>query len=155
MPGIAGVGSRARSAKERAPTATWTATSRAAQAAAVAGAPARAEVVEMLHLVRRQGGRHWVAEALTVAALFHETDGRHGLAARLLGGAVAVAEALGENPEPLPVVGTLVQAARQRLAAALGAEFAEQEAVGRHMSAAALLRAAADGFDDAPASGRT
>ncbi len=117
---------------------------RAAQAAAVAGEAAPAELVEMLHLVRRQGGRHWVAEALTVAALFHEGEGRHDLAARLLGGAVAVAEALGENPEPIPVVATLVQAARRRLATALGAEFAEQESVGHHMSPATLLRAAAD-----------
>jgi predicted ATPase/DNA-binding SARP family transcriptional activator len=117
---------------------------RAAQAAAVAGQPAPAELAEMLHLVRRQGGRHWVSEALTVAALFHEAEGRHDLAARLLGGATAVAEALGENPEPIPVVGTLVQAARHRLATALGVEFAEQESVGHHMSATALLRAAAD-----------
>ena len=117
---------------------------RAAQAAAVGGEPAPAELVEMLHLVRRQGGRHWVSEALTVAALFHETEGRHDLAARLLGGATAVAEALGENPEPIPVVATLVEAARHRLSTALGAELAEQESVGQHMSAAALLRAAAD-----------
>ena len=117
---------------------------RATQAAAVAGESASAELAEMLHLVRRQGGRHWVSEALTVAALFHEAEDRHDLAARLLGGAVAVAEALGENPEPIPVVATLVQAARQRLATALGPEFAEQESVGHHMSPAALLRAAAD-----------
>jgi aldehyde:ferredoxin oxidoreductase len=119
---------------------------RAAQAAAVAGQPAPAELAEMLHLVRRQGGRHWVSEALTVAALFHEAAGRHDLAGRLLGGATAVAEALGENPEPIPVVGTLVQAARHRLESALGAEFAEQKSVGQHMSSAALLRAAADAF---------
>jgi len=117
---------------------------RAAQAAAVGGESAPAELVEMLHLVRRQGGRHWVSEALTVAALFHEAEGRPDLAARLLGGATAVAEALGENPEPIPAVGALVRAARGRLATALGAEFAEQESVGQHMSSAALLRAAAD-----------
>ena len=120
---------------------------RAAQAAAVAGQPAPAELVEMLHLVRRQGGRHWVSEALTVAALFHEGEGRHDLAARLLGGAVAVAEALGENPEPIPVVGELVRAARHRLETALGTEFAEQESVGHHMSPASLLRAAADAVE--------
>jgi hypothetical protein len=117
---------------------------RAAQAAAVAGEPAPAELREMLHLVRRQGGRHWVSEALTVAALFHEAQRRHDLAARLLGGAIGVAEALGENPEPIPVVGTLVQAARQRLATALGPELAEQESVGQHMSPSTLLRAAAE-----------
>jgi predicted ATPase len=120
---------------------------RAAQAAAVAGEPAPAELVELLHLVRRQGGRHWVSEALTVAALFHEAAGRTDLAARLLGGAVAVAEALGENPEPIPVVRVLVQAARHRLATALGAEFTEQESVGRHMPVTALLRAAADAVE--------
>jgi predicted ATPase/DNA-binding SARP family transcriptional activator len=116
---------------------------RAAQAAAVAGQSAPAELAEMLHLVRRQGGRHWVSEALTVAALFHEGEARHDLAARLFGGATATAEALGENPEPIPVMRTLVEAARHRLATVLGAEFAEQESVGRQMSSAALLRAAA------------
>src|ERR1041385_6244729 len=105
---------------------------RSAQAAAVAGEPAPAELVEMLHLVRRPGGRHWVAEALTVAALFHEAEGRHDLCARLLGGSGGVAEALGENPEPIPVVGELVRAARHRLETALGTGFAEQESVGRH-----------------------
>lgn len=120
---------------------------RAAQAGAVAGVPTHGEVVEMLRLVRRQGGRHWVAEALTVAALLHEHDGRPALAARLLGGAITVARDLGEDPEPLPVMGTLVQAARHRLEAVLGAEFAEQEAVGHHMPAASLLRAAAEGFE--------
>jgi hypothetical protein len=84
---------------------------------------------------------------MTVAALFHEAEGRHDLAARLLGGAVAVAEALGENPEPIPVVGELVRAARHRLETALGTDFAEQESVGRHMCSATLLRAAADAVE--------
>jgi len=39
---------------------------------------------------------------------------------------------------------TLVEAARHRLATVLGTEFAEQESVGRQMSSAALLRAAAE-----------
>ena len=117
---------------------------RAAETGALAGDFPRAELAEAVHLLRRQGGRHWVAGALTVAALLHESEGRHALAARLLGGAGAVARDLGEDPEPIPVLGALVRAARHRLADALGAEFAEQEMVGHHMPAAGLLRAAAE-----------
>jgi tetratricopeptide (TPR) repeat protein len=120
---------------------------RTAETGAVAGVPARAELAEALRVLRRQGGRHWVAGALTVAALLHEREGRHSLAARLLGGALAVAQDLGEDPEPIPVVGALVRATRHRLADALGAEFAEQETVGHHTPAASLLRAAADGLE--------
>jgi predicted ATPase/DNA-binding SARP family transcriptional activator len=45
---------------------------RAAETGAVAGFPARAELAEALRLIRYQGGRQWVAAALTVAALLHE-----------------------------------------------------------------------------------
>jgi predicted ATPase/DNA-binding SARP family transcriptional activator/class 3 adenylate cyclase len=120
---------------------------RAAETGAVAGLPARAELAEALRLLRRQGGRHWVAAALTIAALLHEGEGRTDVAARLLGGALAVARDLGEDPEPIPVVAALVRAARHRLADALGAEFAEQETVGHHTPAPSLLQAAADGLD--------
>jgi predicted ATPase/DNA-binding SARP family transcriptional activator len=120
---------------------------RAAETGAVARVPARPELAEALRLLRRLGGRHWVAETLRVAALLHEAEGRPALAARLLGGAVAVARELGEDPEPIPVVAGLVREARRRLVAALGAEFADQEAVGQHMPTASLLRSALEALD--------
>ena len=82
-----------------------------------------------------------------MAALLHESEGRHALAARLLGGAVTVARDLGEDPEPIPALATLVGAARQRLGALLGTEYAEQETVGHHTPPAGLLRSAAEGLD--------
>jgi tetratricopeptide (TPR) repeat protein len=120
---------------------------RAAETGAVAGVPARPELAEALRLLGRQGGRQWVAAALTVAALLHEAEDRHGLAARLLGGAVAVAEDLGEDPEPIPVMASLVRAARQRLTNALGDDFADQQTAGRQTPVYGLLQAALSGLD--------
>jgi predicted ATPase/DNA-binding SARP family transcriptional activator len=120
---------------------------RAAETGAVADVPARSELAEALRLIRRQGGRQWVAAALTVAALLHEGEGRQRVAARLLSGALAVAEDLGENPDPIPAVGALVRAARHHLADALGAGFAEEETAGRQTPVASLLQTALDGLD--------
>ena len=52
-----------------------------------------------------------------------------------------------EDPEPIPAVAALVGAARQRLAGALGTEYAEQETVGHHTPLASLLQSAAQGLD--------
>ncbi len=120
---------------------------RAAETGAVSGVPARPELAEALRLLRRHGGRQWVAAALTVAALLHEAEGRLRVAVRLLGGAVAVAQELGEDPEPTPPIAALVHAARQRLVNALGAVFADEETAGRQTSVSALLQAALDGLD--------
>jgi len=120
---------------------------RAAETGAVADVPARPELAEALRLLRRHGGRQWVAAALTVAALLHEAEGRPRVAVRLLGGAVAVAQELGEDPEPTPPITALVHAARRCLVSELGDDFAGEETAGRQTSVPALLQAALDGLD--------
>ena len=120
---------------------------RAAETGAVAGVPARPELAEALRLLRRHGGRQWVAAAITVAALLHEAERRPRLGARLLAGAVAVAQELGENPEPVPPISTLVHAARRRLVEGLGPDFAAEEAAGRQAAVPALLQAALEGLE--------
>jgi hypothetical protein len=87
-----------------------------------------------------------VAEALTLAALSHESQGSAEVAARLLGGATAVAASMGENPQPLPVMARLAATAEARLAAALGADvLAEFQAAGRCTSVPGLLQIALAG----------
>jgi len=120
---------------------------RAAETGALAGVPARSELAEALRLLRRHGGRQWVAAALTVAALLHEGENRPQLATRLLGGAVAVATELGEDPVPIPPINTPVRAARQRLIERLGDDFSEQDSAGRRMPVPALLHAALEGLE--------
>jgi len=120
---------------------------RVSEVAALSGGPIGAELVEALHLLRRQGGLRWVAAALTMAALSHEADGRPDTAARLLGGAGRVAEMLAEDPLPLAPVAALVTAMRQRIEAALGAAAsAAAETAGGRLPVPALLDLALDGL---------
>lgn len=119
---------------------------RAAEAAAVAGVAGGRHLVEALRLLHDHSAHRWVAEALTVAALAHEGEGRAALAGRLLGGAAALAVTLGD-PEPLPVIGALVDAARLRLDGTLGAEACAREiAAGQQLPASSLLQAALEGM---------
>lgn len=119
---------------------------RCAQTAAVAGDPSGPELIEALHILRDSASGRWVAETLTLAALSHESQGRAEVAARLLGGAAAVAASMGEKPQPLPVIARLVADAKTRLVATLGAEgFAEYESAGRNTSVAGLLQYALGG----------
>jgi predicted ATPase len=119
---------------------------RAAETAAVARAPHAPDLAEALQLLWDQASPRWVAEALTLAALNQERAGAPEVAARLLGGAAAVAEAMGEKPQPLPIMARLVEAAEGRLARALGADgLAEYQTAGRRMSVAGLLQAALAG----------
>jgi hypothetical protein len=93
-----------------------------------------------------EASRRWAADALTLAALSHESRGSAEVAARLLGGAAAVAASMGESPQPLPVMARLTAAAEARLAAALGAEvLAEYAAAGRSTSVPGLLQTALAG----------
>jgi predicted ATPase/class 3 adenylate cyclase len=85
---------------------------------------------------------------LTVAAVSHEGQGRHQVAARLLGGAAGVAAALEEDPVPLPAIATLVADSRRHVVEALGSEtLAQEEAAGRNTPVPALLGLALDGLD--------
>jgi hypothetical protein len=119
---------------------------RSAETAAVAGAPAGPDLLEALSLIRDHASRRWVAEALTLAALSHENQGSAEVAARLLGGAAAVADSMGEKPQALPVMARLANATEARLAAALGVEvLAEYEAAGRSTSVPGLLQIALGG----------
>jgi predicted ATPase/DNA-binding SARP family transcriptional activator len=118
---------------------------RSAETAAVAGAPAGPDLVEAIRILRDHEAGWWVAAAVTVAALAHESQGRPERAARLLAGAAVIAAARGEDPQPLPVMATLVAAARRRLDAALDPEvLAEQDTAGRRMSISQLLQTALD-----------
>jgi hypothetical protein len=120
---------------------------RVSEVAALSGEPIGAELVEGLHLLRRQGGLRWVAAALTMAALSHEADGRPDTAARLLGGAGRVAEMLAEDPLPLAPLAALVMAMRHRIEAALGAAAsAAAETAGGRLPVPALLDLALDGL---------
>jgi hypothetical protein len=106
-----------------------------------------AELVEALHLLRRQGGLRWVAAALTMAAVAHEAEGRPDTAARLLGGARRVAEMLAEDPLPVAPLAAVVTAMRHRIEAALGtAAWAEAETAGARLPVPALLDLASDGL---------
>ena len=89
---------------------------RAAETAALAGEPHGQDLVEALRLLWDQASPRWVAEALTLAALNQESAGSPEVAARLLGGAAAVAASMGEKPQPLPVMARLAAAAEARLA---------------------------------------
>ncbi len=120
---------------------------RMSEVAALLGEPIGAELVEALHLLRRQGGRRWVAAALTMAAVAHEADGRPDTAARLLGGAGRVAEMLAEDPLPLAPLATVVMAMRHRIEAALGtAASAAAETAGGRLPVPALLDLALNGL---------
>lgn len=115
---------------------------RATEVAAVAGSTGVPDLTEALRLLREQASHRWVAGALTMAALVHERQGRPAVAAHLLGGVVAVAESLAEDPHPLPVVATLVDADR-RLAETLGADAVRQcKAAGRATPVPQLLQTA-------------
>ena len=116
---------------------------RSAQTAALSGAEAGPDLSQALRVLWDHASPRWVAEALTLAALSHEEQGSHEVAARLLGGAAAVAEAIGEQPQPLPVIARLAAAAKGRLAAVLGAEaLAEYQSAGRRTSVSGLLQTA-------------
>lgn len=119
---------------------------RAAETAALAGAPAGPDLMEVLRVLWDHASPRWVADALTLAALSHENQGSAEVAARLLGGAAAVAASMGEKPQPLPVMARLAAAAETRLDAALGAEvLAEYQAAGRSTSVPGLLQTALAG----------
>jgi predicted ATPase/DNA-binding SARP family transcriptional activator len=120
---------------------------RVSEVAALSGEPIGAELVEALHLLRRQGGLRWVAAALTMAAVAHEADGRPDTAARLLGGAGRVAEMLAEDPLPLAPLAAVVMAMRHRIEAALGtAASAAAETAGGRLPVPALLDLALNGL---------
>jgi tetratricopeptide (TPR) repeat protein len=120
---------------------------RMSEVAALSGQPIGADLVEALHLLRRQGGLRWVAAALTLAAVAHEADGRPETAARLLGGARCVAEMLAEDPCPIASLGEVVMAMRHRIAAALGSDAsAAAETAGSRLPVPALLDLALDGL---------
>jgi hypothetical protein len=122
---------------------------RAAETAAVARAPHEPYLVEALQLLWDQASPRWAAAALTLAALHQESAGAPEVAARLLGGAAAVAEAVGEKPQPLPVIARLVGAAETRLAGLLGPEGLEQyQTAGRSTSLPGLLQIAMAGVRD-------
>jgi hypothetical protein len=83
-----------------------------------------------------------------MAAVVHGAAGRPDTAARLLGGAAAVARTLGENPLPMPGVAGLVASTRRRLEDALGANaLAEAEAAGTATPLPRLLGLALDGLE--------
>lgn len=118
---------------------------RSAQTAAVAGTQGGPDLVEALHILRDHASRRWVADALTLAALSHESGGSPEVAARLLGGAAAVAASMGEEPR-LPVIARLAAASKARLVAVLGVDaFAEYEAAGSGTSVPGLLQIALRG----------
>jgi hypothetical protein len=120
---------------------------RMSEVAALSGEPIGAELVEALHLLRRQGGLRWVTAALTMAAVAHEADGRPDTAARLLGGAGHVAEMLAEDPLPIAPLAAVVMAMRQRIEAALGTAAATAaETAGERLPVPALLDLALDGL---------
>ncbi|MGQ0624674.1 MAG: ATP-binding protein, partial [Sporichthyaceae bacterium] len=120
---------------------------RMSEVAALSGVPIGAELVEALHLLRRQGGLRWVAAALTMAAMAHEAAGRPEDAARLLGGAACVARMLAEDPLPIAPLGTVVTAMRHRIEAAIGAAACAAAATaGGQLPAPALLDLALDGL---------
>ncbi|MGQ0465277.1 MAG: AfsR/SARP family transcriptional regulator [Sporichthyaceae bacterium] len=120
---------------------------RASEVAALSGEPIGAELVEALHLLRRQGGLRWVAAALTMAAVAHEAHGRPDVAARLLGGAGHVAEMLAEDPLPVAPVAAVVTAMRTRVEGALGATAcAAAETAGGRLPMPALLDLALNGL---------
>ncbi len=121
---------------------------RSAEAAAILGAPVGPELPAVLRLLRAQGPLRWVAAALTIAAVAHEAAGNHIVAARLLGGAAAVAESLGEQPLPLPAVAAVVAATRLRLNEALGiGPLTDAERAGRNIPVPDLLYLALDALD--------
>ena len=122
---------------------------RAAQVEAIADTPGGPEIAEALRRLRHQTSPWWVSGALTLAALAHEAKGHTEVAARLSGGAAAVAERLSEDTHPLPVLAELVEQARRRLDSALGPdELAAHEAAGREMSIPGLLDAALTGLEE-------
>ncbi len=121
---------------------------RSAEVAGIVGQPVGPELAEVLRLLRSQGDIRWVASALTMAAVVHEGRGRPDTAARLLSGAAAVAQALGENPLPLPAVAEVVASTRRRLEGALGpGGLAEAVAAGAATAVPRLLDLALDSLE--------
>ena len=89
---------------------------------------ARATLRQLLELLRDLGGRRFVADALEMAALVAEQEGRSAVTARLLAACRAMREADGEPFGGTRTVSPLVRACDQRVHESLGA--AEYENVG-------------------------
>jgi hypothetical protein len=115
---------------------------RAAETAVLAGVPGRAGgmFVELLGILADLGTQRWVADALETAALILEAEDNPEQASVILGVSDRLRESAGEARGGLRVIAEEVRHARNRLAAALGAErFALHEARGRALPREAAI----------------
>lgn len=121
---------------------------RAVEAAILSGCPPRATLGELLGLLADLGARAWVVEALEMAALVCEAEGRTRSGARLLGACRAIEEALDE-PAHGRILSGEVDRLRGRLAEALGPDLlTDQEGLGRAMSIEEALSYALDELEE-------
>jgi tetratricopeptide (TPR) repeat protein len=96
---------------------------------------ARNLVRELLATLADLGTRRWVADAIELAAVILERDGKPQPAARLLGGCAAIRSSLAEPAGGLRALAGTVAACRDRLAELLGTEMmAEHQALGACLS---------------------
>jgi hypothetical protein len=123
---------------------------RATEAALLSGRRPVAQLREVVGVLRDLGSRAWVVEALEMAALVCESEGRPETAARLLGACHAIEEAAGDQQSQGRVLFNQVAACIARVADALGSDpLAQQESLGRTLSIRDALSLAMDELDRA------
>jgi predicted ATPase/class 3 adenylate cyclase len=122
---------------------------RAGEVGIILGDLAGAETAlrESLALLRDTGSDAFLADSLEMLALVREARGMHGPAARLLGAAEGIREALGESPDARPISAEL-QRCRSAVAGALGvASFDQEWEEGRKLSAGGAVAYAMEQLD--------
>ena len=113
---------------------------RAAEVAALNGDPMRDALGELLSVLCDLGPSSWAADAIEMAALLHEEDGRKVVAARLLGASRELRKASGGPIEGNATLADRLRACRDRLQQDLGPEaLTQHEAAGATMSVRDIL----------------
>jgi predicted ATPase/DNA-binding SARP family transcriptional activator len=121
---------------------------RAGEVAALTGDSIGGALRELLDILYDLGRSSWTADAVEMAVLLHEADGRGAVAARLLGASRALRTASGGPVEGNASLSGMLRACRGRLAHDLGpVALAEHEIEGEAMSVRDVITLALEGLE--------
>jgi hypothetical protein len=121
---------------------------RAGEVAALTGDSIGGALRELLDILYDLGRSSWTADAVEMAVLLHEADGRGAVAARLLGASRALRTASGGPVEGNASLSGMLRACRERLAHDLGpVALAEHEIEGEAMSVRDVITLALEGLE--------
>jgi hypothetical protein len=122
---------------------------RAGEVAALTGDSMEGPLRELLGVLYDLGRSSWMPDAVEMAVLLHEADGRGVAAARLLGASRALRNASGGPIDGNATLAGRLRACREHLRHDLGFEaLTEHEAVGAAMSVRDVLAFALEGLDN-------